>query len=301
MGRTLFDFVIPILDQERSAQGKASASIRNFCPALIARDRAWYHMMEQCTSHLESRGWVCWLNDDHTGTVVVWHLSGNFTGDGLDLTISSITSFFSFFLGSCTFRPTRCAKALSIAFRFHLLSMMSSTRWEYWHTSMSSDVAVWVVIRRGSMRQKCEGIREVVALLMLNRHTLLEHATRGRWTLVSASEIHAALMVSRQGMRSKKVIYCKGRNFRRRKISYFSIPNLLHGIYFRTLKSKKKKQVKTARDDRMACKPGGRKFGMESNFVHFSIKRKLRNLIPYENFFFYGGWIIGDRSALAYK
>ena len=37
----------------------------------------------------------------------------------------------------------------------------------------------------------------------------------------------------------------------------------------------------------MACKPGGRKFGMETNFVHFSIKRKLRNLIPYENFFFY--------------
>ena len=35
------------------------------------------------------------------------------------------------------------------------------------------------------------------------------------------------------------------------------------------------------------CKPGGRKFGIEINFVHFSIIRKLRNYIAYENFFFY--------------
>ena len=41
--RTLFDLAI-ILDHERSAQGKVrSATICNFCPALIALDRAWYH------------------------------------------------------------------------------------------------------------------------------------------------------------------------------------------------------------------------------------------------------------------
>ena len=33
-----------MLDHERSAQGKVrSATVRDFCPALIARDRAWYH------------------------------------------------------------------------------------------------------------------------------------------------------------------------------------------------------------------------------------------------------------------
>ena len=35
-----------MLDQERSAQGKvgsAAATVRDFCPALIVHDRAWYH------------------------------------------------------------------------------------------------------------------------------------------------------------------------------------------------------------------------------------------------------------------
>ena len=48
------------------------------------------------------------------------------------------------------------------------------------------------------------------------------------------------------------------------------------------------KRGKARRDNRKACKPGGRKFGMEINFVLFSNIRKLRNLIPSENFFFYG-------------
>ena len=37
------------------------------------------------------------------------------------------------------------------------------------------------------------------------------------------------------------------------------------------------KQVNTARDDRKARKPGGRKFGMETNFAPFWIIRKLQN------------------------
>ena len=36
-------------------------------------------------------------------------------------------------------------------------------------------------------------------------------------------------------------------------------------------------KVKTRSGDRKACKPGGRKFGMEINFIHISILRKLRN------------------------
>ena len=47
------------------------------------------------------------------------------------------------------------------------------------------------------------------------------------------------------------------------------------------------KNVTTRRDDRKACGPCGRKFGMEINFEHFSIIPKLRNSIPYEKFFFY--------------
>ena len=50
------------------------------------------------------------------------------------------------------------------------------------------------------------------------------------------------------------------------------------------------KTEKTRKDDRKACKPCGRNFGMEINFVHFWRIRKLRNLIPYENFFFYSNW-----------
>ena len=45
------------------------------------------------------------------------------------------------------------------------------------------------------------------------------------------------------------------------------------------------KEVKSRRDDRKVCKPGGSKFGMESNFILFSILRKLRRYIPYENIF----------------
>ena len=55
--RTLFDLVI-MLDHERSAQGKVqSATVRDFCPALIVRHRAWYQMMEQRSSHRKSREW----------------------------------------------------------------------------------------------------------------------------------------------------------------------------------------------------------------------------------------------------
>ena len=58
--------------------------------------------------------------------------------------------------------------------------------------------------------------------------------------------------------------------------------------------SERLQEVKTRRDYRKVCKPDGRKFGMEINFVLVSILRKLRNYIPYENFFFYscgcGGW-----------
>ena len=41
------------LDQ-RMALARSSATI---CPVLIVRDRAWYHMMEQRSSHCEFRGW----------------------------------------------------------------------------------------------------------------------------------------------------------------------------------------------------------------------------------------------------
>ena len=41
--------------------------------------------------------------------------------------------------------------------------------------------------------------------------------------------------------------------------------------------SNRLKQVKTAKDDRKACKPGGRRFGKEIIFVHFAIIQKLQN------------------------
>ena len=70
----------------------------------------------------------------------------------------------------------------------------------------------------------------------------------------------ASLLICTTG--PQPACYCEGRNFRRRKISYFSIQNLSYGIIKLT------KKGKTRSGDRKACKPGGRKFGMEINFVH---------------------------------
>ena len=44
-----------LLDHERLAQERSSATIRRFCPALRARDRQWYHMMEQRSARHEFR------------------------------------------------------------------------------------------------------------------------------------------------------------------------------------------------------------------------------------------------------
>ena len=60
------------------------------------------------------------------------------------------------------------------------------------------------------------------------------------------------------------------------------------------------KKGKSRRDDRKACKPGGRKFGMDINFVHFPIIQTLQNWIPYENFFFYSERKICNYACLLY-
>ena len=79
--------------------------------------------------------------------------------------------------------------------------------------------------------------------------------------------------------------YCKRRNFcRQKKIVLFrSKPFIWNLISYSQIDQKKK--GKARRDDRKACKPGGRKFGMEINFVRFQIYESYE--IPYENFFFY--------------
>ena len=61
--------------------------------------------------------------------------------------------------------------------------------------------------------------------------------------------------------------YSKRRNFRRRKISY-NFPYKTFRMELNFVLSEWLKKVKT-RDDRKVCKPGGRKFGMEINFVLF--------------------------------
>ena len=58
--RTLFDLVISCLitsDQRRTRSSTRLMTIHDFCPALIARDRAGYRMMEQRSSCRESPGW----------------------------------------------------------------------------------------------------------------------------------------------------------------------------------------------------------------------------------------------------
>ena len=45
-------------DQRRA---KPSATVRDFCPPLIVRHRAWYHTMEQRSSRRESQGWFFFL------------------------------------------------------------------------------------------------------------------------------------------------------------------------------------------------------------------------------------------------
>ena len=40
-----------------AGQSLPSATVRDFCPVLIVRHRAWYRTMEQCSSRRESRGW----------------------------------------------------------------------------------------------------------------------------------------------------------------------------------------------------------------------------------------------------
>ena len=45
-----------MLDHGRSAQGKSTSRGRP-CPALSARDQAWHHNIEQCSSRRKSQGW----------------------------------------------------------------------------------------------------------------------------------------------------------------------------------------------------------------------------------------------------
>ena len=54
------------------------------------------------------------------------------------------------------------------------------------------------------------------------------------------------------------------------KISYFSVQSVSYGnlISYSEIDQKK---GKIRRDDRKVCKRGGRKFGMEINFVHFQL------------------------------
>ena len=47
-----------VLDHERSVQGKV---IRDVCPVLIARDRTWYYVKEQHSSHHKSQEWFFFL------------------------------------------------------------------------------------------------------------------------------------------------------------------------------------------------------------------------------------------------
>ena len=55
--RTLFDLEISWSMTHDQRRAKSSATVRDFCPALIVRHRAWHHMMEQRSSRHESRGW----------------------------------------------------------------------------------------------------------------------------------------------------------------------------------------------------------------------------------------------------
>ena len=56
-----------------------------------------------------------------------------------------------------------------------------------------------------------------------------------------------------------------------------TFPSQTFRMEFNFVLSNWPKKVKTRSGDRKACKLGGRKFGMEINFVHFSIIQKLRN------------------------
>ena len=48
--RTLFDLEISCSMTHDQRRAKSSATVRDFCPALIVRHRAWYHTMEQRSS-----------------------------------------------------------------------------------------------------------------------------------------------------------------------------------------------------------------------------------------------------------
>ena len=56
-----------------------------------------------------------------------------------------------------------------------------------------------------------------------------------------------------------------------------TFPSKTFRMEFNFVLSECLKEVNTRRDDGKVCKPGGRKFGMEINFVLFSHIRKLRN------------------------
>ena len=69
---------------------------------------------------------------------------------------------------------------------------------------------------------------------------------------------------------------CKRRNFLRKKVCVF--PSQTYHTEFIFVLSNR--QEETAGGDRKACKPGGRKFGVESNFVNFSIIRNYEIKFP---------------------
>ena len=55
--RTQFNLVISCLITSDQRRARSSATIRDFCSALIARVWAWYHKIELCSSRREFRGW----------------------------------------------------------------------------------------------------------------------------------------------------------------------------------------------------------------------------------------------------
>ena len=73
----------------------------------------------------------------------------------------------------------------------------------------------------------------------------------------------------RYSKKKRGFVYCKRRNF----VLFRPKPFVRNLISY----SQNDPQKKNRWDDRKACKPGGRKFGMEINFVHFSIIRTLRS------------------------
>ena len=74
---------------------------------------------------------------------------------------------------------------------------------------------------------------------------------------------------------SQNDFYCKRINFVGEKFRTFPLKTFR--MEFNFVLSEWLKKVKTRRDDRKACKPGGTNLGMEFSFVLVSNVRKLRN------------------------